>query len=66
METQDVENGCSDTKGKVMNYEMTIQDTYLLLCKNRAASGKLLYESSAQYSVLTQRGGIGGWAWRET
>lgn len=59
----DVENGCSDTKreGGGMNYEMRIH-IYLLLCIKQTASGKLLYsmESSAQYSVLTQRGGMGG------
>ena len=59
----DVENGCSDTKGDGggMNYKIRIH-IYLLLCVKQTASGKLLYSmrSSPQYSVLTQRGGMGG------
>ena len=47
--------------GGGVNYEIRIH-IYLLLCVEQTASGKLPYSvgSSAQDSVLTQRGGMGG------
>ena len=45
-----------------MNWEIQI-DMYTLLCVKEIAAGKLLYstESSAQCSVITERGRMKGW-----
>ena len=45
-----------------MNREIQI-DMYTLPCVNEIAAGKLLYstESSAQCSVITERGRVKGW-----
>ena len=52
---------CKGGMGVGVNYEIRIH-IYLLLCVEQTAIGKLPYSvgSSAQDSVLTQRGGRGG------